>query len=367
MEIAASYAPVLEQLATVLAELDVLVSFAHASISAPVAYTRPIFCADSDTRELELIQGRHPCLELQDDVNFIANDACFRTDDREFALITGPNMGGKSTYIRQIGVIALMAQVGCFVPCTSARMCIFDCILARIGAGDAQLKGVSTFMAEMLETSAILRTATRNSLIIVDELGRGTSTTDGFGLAWAISEYIARNLHSFALFATHFHELAQLSDQIPTVFNLHVVAHIDGNVSSSASDVTLPDATKSDDVEATITLLYKVEPGVCDRSFGIHVAELAKFPPKVVEMARLKAREMESTAETLQPKSTLEECDEAAGIAIVQSIMSEWQQSIDDVQASSKLDRFREIVAREDIQNKIKGNQWLVKLIDNSS
>lgn len=182
-------------------------------------------------------------------------------------------MGGKSTYIRSIAINILMAQIGCFIPCENAVISVRDAIYARIGASDSQLRGLSTFMAEMLDTSCILKNASENSLILIDELGRGTSNYDGFGLAWAICREIVSKNKSFSLFATHFHELHSLESIHEEIGNKHVSAQVDDN---------------------KITMLYKVEEGEINQSFGINVAILAKFPNCVIKLSEKRARELEN-------------------------------------------------------------------------
>lgn len=272
VDVAASFSEVFLEVSAITSEIDVLASFAEVAVSAPIPFVRPIMHEkSSDTIHLE--NSRHPNVEAQDNVRFIANTCSMKKGESWFQIITGPNMGGKSTFIRQVGVCVLLAQVGSFVPCDDAVIAVRDAIFARVGAGDCQLRGISTFMAEMLETAAILKAATPSSLVIIDELGRGTSTYDGFGLAWAISEHIVNEIRAPCLFATHFHELTALKGP-SGVANFHVEALID-------------------QASRKLTMLYQIKPGACDQSFGIHCAEFARFPEDVLKIARAKAEELE--------------------------------------------------------------------------
>lgn len=279
---ASTYAPVLEACATHIARVDVTQSLAHIAVFAVGGpYCRPRFSSSSSSNGagvVSLKNARHPCVE-QCVQSFIANDYELGNPHR-LALVTGPNMGGKSTYIRGLAAIAVMAQVGSFVPADCATLPIFDAVLARVGAGDNLHRGISTFMAEMLEASTILNLATPRSLVVVDELGRGTSTCDGFGLAWAIALKIARDKKSLALFATHFHELTDLAAvHKDLVKNLHVAAQ-------TAND--------------SIAFLYDLRQGPCQDSFGIAVAKLAGFPERALQVAQAKAAQLENY--TKRPK-----------------------------------------------------------------
>jgi DNA mismatch repair protein MutS len=224
-------------------------------------YCRPTLVED---RVLEIVDGRHPVLEQQLGSEFVANDTRFSADD-SVALITGPNMAGKSTYIRQVALITLMAQLGSYVPAKSATIGLCDRLFTRIGASDELHRGQSTFMVEMTETANILNNATDRSLVILDEIGRGTSTLDGLSLAWAIAEHVATNVRCRTLFATHYHELTDLANRFTGVRNLNVAVR---------------------EWEDQVIFLHRIIEGFTDRSYGIHVARLAGVPKGVIDRAR---------------------------------------------------------------------------------
>jgi DNA mismatch repair protein MutS len=262
-QFAAEHATRIRQTAAAIAELDV--TCALAQVAAENRYVRPSF---TDSGEIRIVAGRHPVIEKlaeKEALRFIPNDLYFDSESQFIAVITGPNMGGKSTYLRQAAAIVILAQMGCFVPADSAALSMVDRVFTRIGAADNLARGRSTFMVEMTETAVILNTATSRSLVVLDEIGRGTATYDGLALAWAVVEHIHQRIRARTLFATHYHELTELADQLPGVANLHVSVKEAGD---------------------QVIFLRKVEPGRADRSYGIEVARLAGLPMSVVERAR---------------------------------------------------------------------------------
>ena len=274
----------LRKTASAIAQLDVLASFAK--LAADRNYTRPEF---NSTGELLIVAGRHPVIEellKQKGERFIPNDLCFEPGRQQLLLITGPNMGGKSTYLRQAALIVLMAQMGSFVPARQARLPITDRIFTRIGASDNLARGRSTFLVEMSEVAVILHHATPSSLVLLDEVGRGTATFDGLSIAWAVVEHLQKNTRARTLFATHYHELTELAELLPTVKNVHV------SVKETPNE---------------IIFLRHVEPGSADKSYGIEVARLAGLPRSVIERARevLKRHEQSEheLSETLSPSA----------------------------------------------------------------
>ena len=248
--------------ARALANLDVLAGLAETA--AVHDYTKP-HVHDGD--ELLITEGRHPVVERRVDHAFVPNDVTLNASTHQVIILTGPNMGGKSTYLRQVALTALLAQIGSFVPAKRAKMPIIDRIFARVGASDNIAHGQSTFMVEMQETANILHTATSRSLVLLDEIGRGTATYDGLSIAWAVAEHLATDERARpkTLFATHYHELTDVADALPGVANYHVVAR---------------------EWKDEIRFLRKVEPGRSDRSYGIQVARLAGLPLKTVERAK---------------------------------------------------------------------------------
>ena len=252
--------PKIQQTASALAQLDVLASFAETARLHN--YCRPKI---SDEGVLQIRDGRHPVLEQQlVEERFVPNDTGFNAE-LQIALITGPNMAGKSTYIRQVALLALLAHTGSFVPAAEARVDLVDRIFTRIGASDDLSRGQSTFMVEMTETANILNNATARSLIVLDEIGRGTSTFDGLSLAWSIVEFLHNQVGAKTLFATHYHELTELAARLPRLKNFNVAVR---------------------EWHDQIVFLRKIVEGGTDKSYGIQVARLAGVPKEVLERAK---------------------------------------------------------------------------------
>lgn len=260
----------LRRTASAIAKLDVLCSFA--TVSANNRYCRPQITNDG---RIQIIGGRHPVVEAVSKTPFVANDTLLDMDENRAAIITGPNMAGKSTYMRQVALISIMAQIGCFVPAESATLGVVDAVFTRVGASDDLATGQSTFMVEMSEVASILKNATRNSLLILDEIGRGTSTFDGMSIARAVLEYVAdrKKLGAKSLFATHYHELTSLEQELAGVKNYNIAVKKHGD---------------------DITFLRRIVRGGADDSYGIEVAKLAGLPNTVINRAKAVLKEIEA-------------------------------------------------------------------------
>ena len=263
-----TYIPRVQKLAANISELDVLMSFA--TVTDKYRFTKPVF---HEGRALKIIEGRHPVVEkMLNKQSYVPND-CVLTDEKNMMLITGPNMSGKSTYMRQVALIVVLAQMGCYVPAAEASLPITDQIFTRIGAADDLAAGQSTFMVEMLESQHAITHATKNSLMLFDEIGRGTSTYDGMSLAQAMMEYIHTEIGANTLFSTHYHELTDLENELARLQNVHV------------------SATEQD---GRVVFLHKVKKGAADKSYGVHVAELAAMPQAILQRARVLLAQFEA-------------------------------------------------------------------------
>ena len=302
----------IQDIASIVAQVDVYQSLA--SIATNNGYVRPIF---NDEHRVELKNARHGVIEqVMSRQNYIPNDVHIPTD-LPILLITGPNMGGKSTYMRQIALCVIMAQIGSFVPCDEAHLPIFDQIFTRIGASDDLISGQSTFMVEMLEANNALRYATQNSLIIFDEIGRGTATFDGMAIAQAMIEYISTHIQCVTLFSTHYHELTTMDEKFH-IQNVHASASVEGD---------------------HIVFLYKIKPGKSQRSYGINVAQLAQLPDEVIERAKLILQSLENN----HVEETISETSEKNIIVKKESVVEEALKRIDPM-ALSPLDALSTLI-----------------------
>ena len=255
------YVSIIQEISTFIGQLDVLLTFAH--ISNGNNYVRPVI---SENQIIEIQNGRHPVIEkILSLGEFVPNDTHLNSKDHQLLIISGANMGGKSTYLRQVALITILAQMGCFIPANSAKIGIVDRIFTRVGIVDDIWKGQSHFMIEMNETANILNNATNRSLVLLDEIGRGTSTNTGLAIGWAVAKYLHENVKCRTLFATHFHQLNEMEKNFQGINNYHLAVLYKNNV---------------------LTFLRKVEKGGTDESYGLEVAEIAGFPPEVIEDAR---------------------------------------------------------------------------------
>jgi DNA mismatch repair protein MutS len=314
----------IRQSALALAQIDVLAGLAHGA--ALHNYCRPAFSDSAEEAgEIEIQEGRHPVVERQELTGsadrFVPNDLYLNATTHNILILTGPNMGGKSTYLRQAALIAIMAQMGSFVPARAARLSLVDRIFTRIGAVDNLARGRSTFMVEMTETAAILNTATPRSLVLLDEVGRGTSTYDGLAIAWAAIEYLHARTRARTLFATHYHELTELAELLSGVKNYHVA------VKESGSGVIF---------------LRKVEPGAADKSYGIEVAKLAGLPPELIARAREVLAEHEQSEHRVSGDLASEN-DHASNVQL--TMFTPLSQTIVDRLRETDLDRLTPLEA----------------------
>lgn len=271
--------PEIQYLADIISKIDVLLGFA--TVSETNNYRRPRFVEDT----LTIKEGRHPVIEkVMKDGSFVPNDIVL-DKETDILLITGPNMSGKSTYMRQLALTVIMGQIGCFVPSEEAELVLFDQIFTRIGAADDLVSGQSTFMVEMLEANHAISNATDKSLILLDEIGRGTSTYDGMALAQAIVEHIHNNIHAKTLFSTHYHELTALESTLDNLRNIHV---------------------RAEEYEGNVVFLHQIREGAADESYGIHVAKLADLPATLIERASSILHQLETKDEAKQSNKAID-------------------------------------------------------------
>ena len=269
-----AYLPKIQWIAKAISELDAITSLAQ--VSSQHGFNRPTFTQD---RKISIQESVHPVLQAANKGKQIVSNSIVMDEDEDIHILTGPNMGGKSTYMRQLALIVILAQMGCYVPAKKVQLPVFDRIFTRMGASDDILGGQSTFMMEMSEANTALKHATENSLILFDEIGRGTSTYDGMAIAQAIIEYIATVIKAKTVFSTHYHELTAMADILENVSNIFVQVH-----------------EKDDD----ITFLYRVKRGKADKSYGIHVAQLAKMPESLTKRSKELLNQLESKRRVVQ-------------------------------------------------------------------